>query len=276
MNARRVPESRETRRGRGAGRFGGVAEHALGIDIGGSGLKAAPVDLTTGELTRDRVRIPTPQPAKPRPVTEVVQQLVREFDWNGPLGITFPAVVRDGRTLTAANVDEDWIGDDARSRFANATGLPVEVVNDADAAGMAEAGFGAARGTDGVVVLLTFGTGIGSALFTDGKLVPNTEFGHLQVRGKDAERRASSAVKEEKDLSWHKWARRVEEYLRYVEALLSPSLIVVGGGVSKHADKFLPLISGVRARIEPAAMHNNAGIVGAALAAPRPDGAPRN
>ncbi|WP_079169970.1 polyphosphate--glucose phosphotransferase [Mangrovactinospora gilvigrisea] len=249
-----------------------MAEHALGIDIGGSGIKGAPVDLTTGELTRERVRIPTPQPSRPHDVADVVRQLCEEFAWTGPVGITFPAVVLDGHTMSAANVDKHWIGTDARGLFAKTTGLPCEVVNDADAAGMAEVAHGAARGAGGVVLLLTFGTGIGSALFTNGQLVPNTEFGHIELRGKDAEKRASSAAKEEHDLSWHEWAGRVEEYLLEMEKLLSPELFVVGGGVSKKSEKFLPLMTKVRARVVPAAMRNNAGIVGAALAAPGPNG----
>ncbi|GAA3138706.1 ROK family protein [Planomonospora alba] len=239
---------------------------ALGIDIGGSGIKGAPVDVEKGELTEERLRIPTPDPSGPEAVAEVVGRIARHFDWTGPIGITFPGVVLDGTTLTAANVDARWVGADARGLFSAATGRPVVVLNDADAAGLAEVEVGAARGEPGVVLMLTFGTGIGSALFVDGRLVPNTELGHLEIRGKDAERRASDGARERHDLSWDEWAERVEEYLRHVEMLFSPSLIVIGGGVSKKADKFLPKIS-VRSRVVPAALRNEAGIVGAAMAA---------
>ncbi|MEV7013103.1 polyphosphate--glucose phosphotransferase [Streptosporangium sp. NPDC051022] len=238
----------------------------LGIDIGGSGIKGAPVDIAKGELAGERLRIPTPVPAKPKEVTEVVARIAEHFGWKGQVGITFPGVVVDGVTRTAANVDHEWIGVDARSLFATAMGLPVVVLNDADAAGMAEVTVGSARNQAGVVLMLTFGTGIGSALFVDGHLVPNTELGHLEIRGKDAERRASDHAREEGEMSWEKWAGRVEEYLRHVEALFSPSLIVIGGGVSKKADRFLPLVK-VRTRVIPATLQNEAGIVGAAMAA---------
>ncbi len=238
----------------------------LGIDIGGSGIKGAPVDVAKGELTGERLRIPTPAPAKPKAVAEVVTKIVKHFGWSGPVGITFPGVVLDGVTRTAANVDQEWIGTDARTLFAKATGLPVVVLNDADAAGVAEVTVGSARDQPGVVLMLTFGTGIGSALFVDGHLVPNTELGHLEIRGKDAEKRASDHAREQGELSWSKWAGRVEEYLRHVEALFSPSLIVIGGGVSKKADKFLPMVK-VRTRVVPATLQNEAGIVGAAMVA---------
>jgi polyphosphate glucokinase len=239
---------------------------ALGIDIGGSGIKGAPVDLEKGELTEERLRIPTPDPAGPEEVTEVVGQIVRHFEWTGPIGVTFPGVVLNGTTMTAANVDPRWVGADACGLFSAAAGRPVTVLNDADAAGLAEVEIGAAKGESGVVLMLTFGTGIGSALFVDGRLVPNTELGHLEIRGKDAERRASDSARERHDLSWDEWAERVEEYLRHVEMLFSPSLIVIGGGVSKKSEKFLPKVS-VRTRVVPAALRNEAGIVGAAMAA---------
>ncbi|MFF5207081.1 polyphosphate--glucose phosphotransferase [Streptosporangium sp. NPDC000396] len=239
---------------------------ALGIDIGGSGIKGAPVDLARGELTQPRLRIPTPVPAKPKTVTEVVVQIVEHFAWTGPVGVTFPGVVVDGITMSAANVDESWIGVDTQTMFAKATGLPVVVLNDADAAGLAEMAVGAAREKPGVVLVLTFGTGIGSALFVDGHLVPNTELGHLEIRGKDAEKRASDHARESRQLSWEKWATRVEEYLQHVEALFSPSLIIIGGGVSKKSEKFLPLVK-LRTPIVPATLQNEAGIVGAAMAA---------
>jgi polyphosphate glucokinase len=239
----------------------------LGIDIGGSGIKAAPVDVTTGALSAPRVKVATPRPALPDPIAEAVKGLVTGFSWTGPAGIAFPGVVIGGVTYTAANLDPAWIGLDARALFAKATGLTVSMLNDADAAGTAEMKFGAAAGQDGTVLLLTFGTGIGSALFTDGVLVPNTEFGHIEIHGKDAEERASERARELHDLSWGKWAGRVDDYLTHVEALVSPSLFIIGGGISRKSDKFLPLLTGVRAKIVPAALHNDAGIVGAAMAA---------
>jgi polyphosphate glucokinase len=239
----------------------------LGIDIGGSGIKAAPVDVTTGALSAPRVKVATPRPALPDPIAEAVKGLVAGFGWTGPAGIAFPGVVIGGVTYTAANLDPAWIGLDARALFAKATGLTVSMLNDADAAGTAEMKFGAAAGHDGTVLLLTFGTGIGSALFTDGVLVPNTEFGHIEIHGKDAEERASERARELHDLSWGKWAGRVDDYLTHVEALVSPTLFIIGGGISRKSDKFLPLLTGVRAKIVPAALHNDAGIVGAAMAA---------
>ena len=239
----------------------------LGIDIGGSGIKAAPVDVTTGALTAERVKVATPRPALPDAVAEAVKELVARFGWSGPIGLTFPGVVIGGITYTAANLDRAWIGLDAAALFTAATGLTLSMLNDADAAGVAEMKFGAGVGEQGTVLLLTFGTGIGSALFTDGELVPNTEFGHIEVRGRDAEERASERARELHDLSWGKWAGRVDEYLGHVEALLSPSLFIIGGGISRKADKFIPLLSNVRAKIVPAVMQNNAGIVGAAMAA---------
>ncbi len=240
--------------------------HVLGVDIGGTGIKAAPVDLSTGTLVADRVKIDTPHPALPAAVAAVVRELTTGFTWTGPVGITFPGVVMDGVIKTAANVDKSWIDTDASKLFGDATGLEVAVINDADAAGLAEMAFGAGVGQPGTVLMLTLGTGIGSALFTAGTLVPNTEFGHIEIRGKDAEKRASELVREERDLSWGKWAGRVDEYLEHMEQLLSPHLIIIGGGVSRKSDKFLPLLTGLRAQVVPAAMHNDAGIVGAAMA----------
>jgi len=239
----------------------------LGIDIGGSGIKAAPVDVTTGKLTAERIKVPTPRPALPDAVADAVKELVAGFGWTGPAGLAFPGVVIGGVTHTAANLDPAWIGLDAHALFSAATGLTISMLNDADAAGVAEMRFGAGAGVPGTVLLLTFGTGIGSALFTDGRLVPNTEFGHIEIRGKDAETRASERAKELNDLSWGKWAGRVEEYLGHVEALVWPSLFIIGGGISRKSDKFIPLLSSVRAQIVPAAMHNDAGIAGAAMAA---------
>ncbi|HEY3734018.1 MAG TPA: ROK family protein [Streptosporangiaceae bacterium] len=240
---------------------------ALGVDIGGTGIKAAPVDVAAGKLLAERKKIDTPRPSTPEAVSAVVAGLTRSFSWSGPVGITFPGVVTDGVTRTAANMDPGWIGLDARALLGKATGLDISVLNDADAAGVAEMAFGAGKGQAGTVVMLTFGTGIGSALFFDGVLVPNTEFGHIQIRGKDAEKRASEHARELHDLSWGTWAGRVDEYLRHMEALLSPALFIIGGGISKKSDKFLPLLEGIQAKIVPAAMFNDAGIVGAAMAA---------
>ena len=237
---------------------------SFGIDIGGSGMKAAPVDLTDGTLAAERFKIQTPQPATPAAMADVVAQLVAHFDWSGPVGVTFPAVVRRGVTLSAANVDKSWIGTDADALFTKAVGLDVHVVNDADAAGLAEMRYGAGRGRDGVVLVLTFGTGIGSGLFIDGVLVPNTELGHLEVDGRDAEERAAASARDRENLSWSEWAKRVERYLRTVVKLLSPELIIVGGGASRKADKWLPSID-VGTEVVPAALTNEAGIVGAAL-----------
>jgi polyphosphate glucokinase len=240
--------------------------HILGIDIGGTGIKAAPVDLDTGALLSERIKLDTPHPAEPAAVASVVRELVTRFAWTSPAGVTFPGVVADGVIRTAANVDKAWIGTDARELFGTATGLAVSVINDADAAGLAEMRFGAGAGQKGTVLMLTLGTGIGSALFTDGILVPNTEFGHVEVRGKEAEKRASEIVREEHALSWGKWAGRVDEYLEHMEKLLSPKLIIIGGGISRKSDKFIPLLTGLRAAVVPATLHNDAGIVGAAMA----------
>lgn len=245
----------------------------LGIDIGGTGIKGAPVDTAAGRLLHDRVRQLTPQPSAPDAVVDVVCDLVARFSWRGPVGITFPGVVLDGVTHTAANVDKGWVDLDARRRFSEALHAPVTVVNDADAAGIAEMRFGAGRDRRGTVLVLTFGTGIGSALFHDGVLVPNTEFGHLELNGHEAERHAAGNVREEHGLSWDHWAHRVQHYLQHLEMLFSPSLFIIGGGVSKKAEKFLPHIKHVRAEIVPAALHNDAGIVGAALAARADHGA---
>jgi polyphosphate glucokinase len=240
--------------------------HALGIDIGGTGIKAAPVDVATGKLLADRQKIATPRPARPDAIADVVKQLVTSFKWSGLVGVTFPGVVIDGVIRTAANLDPAWIGVDAGALFGQAAGNPVWVLNDADAAGVAEMTFGAGVGEEGTVIMLTFGTGIGSALFTKGVLVPNTEFGHVEIHGEDAETRASEHAKELHDLSWGKWAGRVDEYLQHVEAVMSPGLIIVGGGISKQSEKWVPRLTGISARIVPAALLNDAGIVGAAMA----------
>jgi polyphosphate glucokinase len=241
--------------------------NVFGVDIGGSGIKGAPADLEQGRLAQERLKVATPQPADPKDVVESVKQVVTHFDWQGPVGLTFPGVVVDGVTRTAANVDKAWIGLDARALFGDALGLPVAVVNDADAAGLAEVRYGAGKDRKGVVLLLTLGTGIGSALFSDGVLVPNTELGHLELNGKDAEKHASSAAKEEHDWSWSHWAEKLDDYFALVENLFSPQLIIIGGGVSRKADKFLPLLKPLRAEVVPAQLQNDAGIVGAAMAA---------
>ena len=238
----------------------------LGIDIGGTGIKGAPVDVKTGALVAERHRIPTPQPALPDSVADVVAQVAAHFDWKGPIGCTFPGVVHAGTVKTAANVAKAWIGIDGQQLFSSRTGCPVTLLNDADAAGLAEMEFGAGRDKPGVVIMLTLGTGIGSAVFVDGKLLPNTEFGHLPIRGKAAEKRASEKVRQDKGLSWKKWGGHVDEVLRTIEFFLSPDLFILGGGVSKKHEKFLKHLN-TRAPIVPAQMLNDAGIVGAALAA---------
>ncbi|MFD8639039.1 polyphosphate--glucose phosphotransferase [Streptomyces zaomyceticus] len=243
--------------------------NVFGVDIGGSGIKGAPVDLERGALTEERHKVLTPQPATPDGVAGCVAEVVEHFGWTGPVGVTFPGVVTGSTIRSAANVDKSWIGVDAGTLIgARLGGLPVTVLNDADAAGIAEMTFGAGRGRKGIVIMLTLGTGIGSAVFVDGRLVPNTELGHLELKGHDAETRASTKAKEDEDLSWHHWAtRRVRKYLAHVEMLFSPELFIIGGGVSRKADKFLPLIEGIRAEIVPAELQNNAGIVGAGMAA---------
>ena len=241
---------------------------AFGIDIGGSGIKGAIVDVTTGRLTTERRRIPTPQPSTPDAVAGVVAELVHEADWHGDVGATFPAVIKHGVARSAANVDPSWVGTDVDRLFTQVVGAGNEVVvlNDADAAGIAEARWGAAKGVNGVVIMLTFGTGIGSALLMNGVLVPNTELGHLELDGHDAETRAAASVRDEHGMSYKKWSQRVNRYMQHVEALFTPDLFVVGGGVSKNADKWVPLLE-LQTPVEPAQLLNDAGIVGAAMAA---------
>ena len=243
---------------------------AFGIDIGGSGIKGAPVDLKKGAFADDRLRIPTPQPATPDAVAATVAEIVDSFDLDKmvPIGVTFPAVMLHGVAQSAANVDDSWIGTDAQELFSRATGRSVVAVNDADAAGFAETQYGAAKGVDGVVLVMTLGTGIGSALVVDGRLVPNTELGHLEIDGQDAETRASDAARDRDELDFPQWAQRLQRYFSVVENLFWPDLIVVGGGVSKHHEKFLPLLD-LRTTIVPAELLNKAGIVGAAALAAR-------
>jgi polyphosphate glucokinase len=246
-------------------------EHAFGIDIGGSGMKAAPVKVATGELTAERHKILTPQPATPAAMAPIVAELVEHFGWSGPIGVTFPGVVRHGVIHSAANVDKAWIDTDADALFTAACGADVNVVNDADAAGLAEVRFGAGKDVRGVVIVLTFGTGIGSGMFVDGVLVPNTELGHLEIDGKDAERRAAASARDREGLSWKDWAKRLQRYYTLLETLLQPDLVIVGGGVSKKHDKFLPLLE-LRSTIVPAELRNEAGIIGAAVMAAESEG----
>lgn len=243
---------------------------AFGIDIGGSGIKGAPVDLAVGEFAADRVRIPTPQPSTPEAVARTVGELFDAFSLPAgmPVGVTFPAVIQHGVARSAANVDESWIGTDVTAVIREATGRHVIAVNDADAAGYAETLYGAARDARGVVLVVTLGTGIGSCLVVDGTLVPNTELGHLEIDGHDAESRAADSARERDDLDWEQWAERLQRYFRVVEDLFWPDLIVVGGGVSKKHANFLPLLD-LRTPIVPATLRNAAGIVGAAALAAR-------
>ena len=236
------------------------------MDIGGSGIKGCLVDLEIGQLIGERMRIETPQPSLPDPVYGVVAKIVGSFGWTGRIGVTFPGVMKQGVAHTAANVDKSWIGTDVDAGLEQLIPGSVVTLNDADAAGIAEMRYGAGHDRDGVVLMLTFGTGIGSALFVDGHLVPNTEFGHIQVDGEDGERRASAAAREREDLDYPTWARRVDRYLDVLEAGLWPDLIIVGGGVSKKAHKWVPLLT-TRTPVVPAQLQNDAGIVGAALAA---------
>jgi polyphosphate glucokinase len=237
----------------------------FGIDFGGSGIKGAPVALKTGEFVGDRVKIKTPQPATPEAVAEVFVELLGHFDDSTrSIGVTVPGVVRHGVVSSAANIDDAWIGTDADALFTKATGREVHVVNDADAAGLAEVRYGAAVDRGGLVIVTTLGTGIGSAIVYDGILVPNSELGHLEIDGHNAEKLAANSVREEKDLSYPEWAKRLTTYYRTLEKLFSPDLIIVGGGVSKHADHFLHLVD-IETEIVPAKLRNQAGIVGAAL-----------
>ena len=238
----------------------------LGIDIGGSGIKGAPVALETGQLARSRKKILTPQPSTPEAVAAVVVELVTHFDWEGPIGCTLPSVVRHGIVHSAANIDKSWIGVDGEKLLRKATGQNVTLLNDADAAGIAEMRFGAGRDRDGVVFILTFGTGIGSGVFVDGHLHPNTELGHLEFKGMDAEHYAAARVREAEKLSYKKWGNRVNEYLEHLENVFSPDLFIIGGGVSRKLEKFEQYLV-VETEVVPAQLRNEAGIVGAALIA---------
>ncbi len=239
----------------------------LGIDVGGSGIKGAIVNTNTGDFLKERFRIETPSPAKPDALGKAFKNMVDYFDWNGKIGVGFPSVVKKGICYSAANIHKSWIGANIEEIFSKATGCPVKAINDADAAGIAEMHFGAGKGIDkGVVLVLTLGTGIGSAIFVDGHLMPNVEFGHLEMDGKDAEKRASAGVKQDKKLSWKDWGKRLNAYLKMVDSLINPDLIILGGGVSSRYGKYQQFLS-IRSRIVTAEFLNNAGIVGAALAA---------
>jgi polyphosphate glucokinase len=239
--------------------------NVFGIDVGGSGIKGAPVDTQTGELLAERLRIKTPKPATPEAIVGTAVEVVRRSGWDGPVGCGFPAVVKDGIVRTAANIDESAIGFDMQGRLEQDLGVPVRVINDGDAAGLAEMRWGAGRECGGVVLMLTLGTGIGTSLFVEGRLVPNTELGHIELRGEDAEHRASDSARKRDDLSWKEYAGRLDEYLHKIEDLLWPDLIVIGGGISKKSAKFFPHLT-ARTRIVRAEMLNEAGIAGAALA----------
>jgi polyphosphate glucokinase len=238
----------------------------LGIDIGGTGIKGAPVDTETGTLLAPRYRLLTPTPAKPRPVADTISAIARHFNWKGLLGIGYPGVVRRGVTLTAANVHKGWIGLNAAKYIKKGTGCKTCIINDADAAGLAEMAFGAGKNHQGVVMLVTIGTGLGTALFTDGHLLRNCEFGHLEMDGVEAEWMASDAARKRENLSWKKWGRRFNKYLHTMEKLIWPDLIILGGGISKKHKNFLPYIT-VQAEVLPAQMLNEAGIIGAAIGA---------
>lgn len=239
--------------------------NVFGLDVGGSGIKGAPVDTRTGELLAERVRVKTPQPATPEAIVETAIRVVEEAGWDGPVGCGFPAVVKDGVVRSAANIDDSNIGFDLERALKEGLGTSVSAVNDADAAGLAEMHWGAGRGLDGVVLMLTLGTGIGTSLFVGGRLVPNTELGHIEIRGEEAEHRAADGARKREDLSWREYAERLDEYLRTVENLVWPDLIVVGGGISKKAEKFFPHLT-ARTEVVTAKMRNEAGIAGAALA----------
>ncbi|MBA2955124.1 ROK family protein [Nocardioides sp. MAH-18] len=242
-----------------------ASEQPFGIDFGGTGIKGAPVDLDAGDFAAERERIRTPEASTPENIAEIFVELLAKFpDCTGAVGVTVPGVVRHGVVHSAANIDKSWIGTDADALFTAATGREVHVVNDADAAGLAEVRYGAAKGRSGLVIVTTLGTGIGSALVHDGVLVPNSELGHLEIDGHDAESRAANSARTREDLSWEEWAKRLTRYYRTLEMLFSPELFVVGGGVSKESDDFLPLLD-LDTEIIPATLLNKAGVVGAAL-----------
>lgn len=236
----------------------------LGIDVGGSGIKGVPVEIETGRLLAERVRIKTPEQAEPKPVAEIVAQIARSFDWQGDIGIGFPAPIKNGVVMMAANISQNWVGINADQFFTSITGHPCRVGNDADVAGLAEMAFGAGKDQTGTVIMITLGTGIGTAIFYQGHLLPNTEFGHLEMNGEDAEQHASDAARQREDLSWKKYAKRLSSYLRALEKLFWPDLFIIGGGISKVHEKFIPLLT-VQTKVLPAQLQNGAGMIGAAL-----------
>jgi len=240
----------------------------LGIDVGGSGIKGAPVNIKTGELLKERIRVKTPKKGEPEPIAEIARQIAETFNWKGQIGIGFPAPIKSGVTMMAANVSEKWVGMNADALFSKITGCECTLINDADAAGLAEMTFGAGLGQPGTVIMITLGTGIGTAIFHRGQLLPNTEFGHLEIDGLDAEYRASALARERDKLSWKKYAKRLNKYLKKMENLFWPDLFIVGGGISKDSQKFLPLLT-IETPVVPAQLLNGAGIVGAALGALR-------
>ncbi|GAA1834812.1 polyphosphate--glucose phosphotransferase [Agromyces salentinus] len=248
-----------------------ATQHAIGIDVGGTGIKGAIVDLATGALLSERRKVRTPDGGKPADILTAATELLETIGGDGDieglvLGVCFPAIVKRGRTLSAANISDEWIGLPAEELFEQSLGRDIHFVNDADAAGIAEMRFGAAKDVDGLVILTTLGTGIGSAFLYDGVLIPNTELGHLELDGDDAEHRAAYSAMEREELSWEQWSERLQRYYAHVEFLFSPDLFVVGGGVSKHQEHFLPRLD-MKTPIVPAVHRNNAGIIGAAALA---------
>jgi polyphosphate glucokinase len=242
-----------------------MSKKAIGIDIGGTGIKGALVDTKSGVLLSERLRYETPKGGAPKDIAKTLKDLISQLPGSAglPVGICFPAVVQHGVTLSAANVSKEWIGLDADAMFEKELGREVHVINDADAAGIAEVKFGAARGHTGLVIVTTLGTGIGTALMFNGKLVPNAELGHLQIDGVDYESKAAFSAKERENLSWAEWAKRLQKYFSQLEALLTPDLFIVGGGVSKEHESYLPLLK-LKTPIIPAENRNSAGILGAA------------
>lgn len=239
----------------------------LGIDIGGSGIKGALVDINTGKLTSERHRIPTPIPATPQAIAETINEIVKHFNYKGNIGVGFPAALHNGTVLTASNIDNSWIGQNANKLFSDVTKCQVTVLNDADVAGMAEINFGDGKGIEGLIIFLTVGTGIGTAFFNDGKLMPNTELGHIYMKnGYTAENFASDAVRQNEDLSWNEWAKRFRKYLHYLEKLFYPDMFIIGGGISKKFEKYSEMLQ-LDTKIVPAKLRNQAGIVGAAVCA---------
>ena len=242
------------------------AKKIVGIDVGASGIKGGIVDVETGELLTERFKLATPKPATPKAMAATFAELVKILDWNGPIGCGFPSIIKKGVAHTAANIDKSWIGTSVEDVFSQASGCPVKVLNDADAAGIAEVSFGKGKNVDGVVLLITVGSGLGSALFVNGRLVPNTEFGHLYLKGHKevAERWASSSAKKKNDLSYEQWGPRVNDYLVHLDRILSPDRIILGGGISRKFEKYGQYLD-VNAEVLPADLRNNAGSIGAAM-----------